>query len=69
PGKRADLRLAVLRENAIAGAATDATDKPALWFLPASGDVTLKDGGRPPLIIIRPDNRAKLAEAAARNLT
>ena len=69
PGKSADLRLAVLRENAIAGAAADAADKPALWFLPASGDVTLKDGGRPPLIIIHPDDPAKLAEAAARNLT
>ncbi len=69
PGKSADLRLAVLRENAIAGAAADASDKPALWFLPASGDVTLTDGGRPPLIIIHPDDQAKLAEATAKNLT
>ncbi|RWC95548.1 MAG: caspase family protein [Mesorhizobium sp.] len=67
PGKSADLRLAVLRENAIAGAAAAATDKPALWFLPASGDV--KDGGRPPLIIIHPDDRAKLVDATAKNLT
>ncbi|RJT40436.1 caspase family protein [Mesorhizobium waimense] len=69
PGKSADLRLAVLRENAIAGTAADAADKPALWFLPASGDVTLTDGGRPPLIIIHPDERAKLAEATVKNLT
>ncbi|MER8423595.1 caspase family protein [Mesorhizobium sp. M1403] len=69
PGKGADLRLAVLRENAIAGAAEDATDAPALWFLPASGDMTLKDGSKPPLIVIHPDGREKLVDAAARNLT
>lgn len=69
PGKSADLRLAVLRENAIAGAAKDATDKPALWFLTASGDVSLKDGSKPPLIIIHPDDRDKLVDATARNLT
>lgn len=69
PGKSADLRLAVLRENAIAGAAKDATDKPALWFLTASGDVSLKDGSKPPLIIIHPDDREKLVDATAKNLT
>lgn len=69
PGKSADLRLAVLRENAIAGAAKDATDKPALWFLTASGDVSLKDGSKPPLIIIHPDDRDKLVDATAKNLT
>lgn len=68
PGKSAELRFAVMRENAIAGAAKDATDKPALWFLPASGDVTLKDGGKPPLIIIHMDDRKKLVEATTRNL-
>jgi len=68
-GQSADIRLAVLRENAIAGAAADATDQPALWFLPASGDVTLRDGSRPPLIIIHPDDRAKLAAATNDNLT
>ena len=65
PGQSADIRLAVLRENAIAGAAADATDQPALWFLPASGDVTLRDGSRPPLVIIHPDDRAKLAAATS----
>ncbi|MFA6031362.1 MAG: caspase family protein [Myxococcota bacterium] len=50
PGSEADIRLAVLRENAIPGAATDATDSPALWFLPPSGDVTLKEGSKPPLV-------------------
>ncbi|PZV33903.1 caspase family protein [Mesorhizobium kowhaii] len=68
PGKSAELRFAVMRENAIAGAAKDATDKPALWFLPASGDVTLKDGSKPPLIIIHMDDRKKLVEATTRNL-
>ncbi|MEP6565397.1 MAG: caspase family protein, partial [Mesorhizobium sp.] len=69
PGKSADLRLAVMRENAIAGAAKDATDKPALWFLTASGDVSLKDGSKPPLIIIHPEDRQKLVDATAKNLT
>ena len=68
-GKAAELRLAVLRENAIAGAAADATDKPALWFLPASGDVTTSNGARPPLIIIHADDRQKLLETTAKNLT
>lgn len=69
PGKGADLRLAVLRENAIAGAAANATDQPALWFLPASGDVTTTNGARPPLIVIHPGDRAKLLEATKKNLT
>ena len=69
PGASAELRLAVMRENAIEGAAEDATDQPALWFLPASGDVTLKDGSRPPLVIIHPDDRAKLATGVNENLT
>lgn len=69
PGKSADLRLAVLRENAIAGAGKDTSDKPALWFLPASGDVEMKDGSKPPLIIIHLDDRKKLVDATTRNLT
>ncbi|MFD2052200.1 caspase family protein [Mesorhizobium calcicola] len=68
PGRSAELRFAVMRENAIAGAGKDATDKPALWFLPASGDVTLKDGSKPPLIIIHMDDRKKLVDATTRNL-
>lgn len=68
PGEAADLRLAVMRENAIEGAAADATDQPALWFLPASGDVTLKDGSRPPLVIIRADDRARTAQGINDNL-
>ncbi|MGX5840029.1 caspase family protein [Mesorhizobium sp. ArgA1] len=69
PGKSADLRLAVLRERSIAGAAADATDEPALWFLPASGDISLKDGSKPPRIVIHQDGRDKLAENTAKNLT
>lgn len=60
PGAQADIRLAVLRENAIPGAATDATDSPALWFLPPSGDVTLKDGSRPPLVAAVDPKRLKI---------
>jgi hypothetical protein len=69
PGKGADLRFAVLRENAIAGAAANASDQPALWFLPASGDVTTTNGARPPMIVIHPDDRAKLLDATKKNLT
>ncbi|MBN9216575.1 MAG: caspase family protein [Mesorhizobium sp.] len=68
PGKSAELRLAVLRENAIAGAAKNASDKPALWFLPASGDMTLKDRSKPPLIIIHSDDRKRLVDATTTNL-
>lgn len=69
PGAQADLRLGVLRENAIENAAADATDQPALWFLPASGDVATKDGSRPPLVIIHTDDRAKMAANIGDNLT
>jgi hypothetical protein len=69
PGQGADVRLAVLRENAIEGAPPDAGDEPALWLLPASGDVMLKDGSRPPLIVMDPDDRAALAEKVKKNLT
>jgi hypothetical protein len=68
PGQAADLRFAVVRENAIQGAASDATDQPGLWFLPASGDVTLKDGSKPPVIIVHTDDRAGLAENVKKNL-
>ena len=68
PGQAADLRFAVIRENAIQGAEQDATDQPGLWFLPASGDVTLKDGSKPPVIIIHTDDRAGLVENVKKNL-
>jgi hypothetical protein len=68
PGRSAALRLAVLREIDIEGAPKDATDHAALWFLPASGDVTLKDGSRPPSIIIHLEDRKKLVDATATNL-
>ena len=68
PGKAADLRLAVLRESAVAGASGDAGDQPALWFLPASGDVSLKDHARPPRIVIHADARQRLVDAMTKNL-
>jgi hypothetical protein len=68
PGKSAELRFAVLRENAIPGTATDASDKPALWFLPASGDMALRDGSKPPRIVIHADGRQKLVDAMTSNL-
>lgn len=69
PGQSADIRLAVLRENAIENASARASDQPALWFLPASGDVTLKDGSRPPLVIVHQDDREKFAKNVGDNLT
>lgn len=68
PGGQADLRLAVKRENAIKGAARDASDKPALWFLSTSGDVAANGDERPPLVAIDPANVQKLADATASNL-
>jgi hypothetical protein len=68
-GQSADLRFAVLRENEIKDAAADATGQPGLWFLPASGDVTLKDGSRPPVIIIHADGRAGFVESVKKYLT
>ncbi len=67
-GQSADVRLAVMRENAIEGATPDAIDQPALWFLPASGDVVTNDGSHPPLIIIHTDDRPKFTENVASNL-
>ena len=69
PGAEADLRFAVLRENAIAAtSSTPPSDKPALWFLPSSGDVTLTDGRRPPLVAIDTANAQKLLDGTAANL-
>lgn len=67
-GADADLRLAVTRENEIEGAAMDAADTPALWFLPPSGEMSATEGGKPPLIAIDLANPEKLSKAAAENL-
>jgi hypothetical protein len=67
PGAEADLRFAVLRENAITNAALDASDKPALWFLPASGDISTT-GNRPPLVAIDLTNPEKLKKGTGDNL-
>ncbi|MGE0502674.1 MAG: caspase family protein [Rhizobiaceae bacterium] len=69
-GAEADLRFAVARENAIAATATgaaEATDKPALWFLPPSGDVSLQDGRKPPLVYIDTADPAKFEESVGKN--
>lgn len=65
-GQDADLRLAVLRENEVEGAEPDASNAPALWFLPPSGDIS--KNGRPPLVAIDPADPQKLADATAINL-
>lgn len=66
PTAEADLRLAVLRENEMADAGPGASDQPALWFLPASGDVSLKSGQKPPLVVI--GDKDKLAKGVGDNL-
>lgn len=68
PGEAADIRLAVLPENAVAGAADGASEQPAIFFLPPSGDISLKDGNRPPLVRLGPDF-LKVAEGTSDNLT
>lgn len=67
-GLPADIRLVVMRENAIKGAAENASDKPALWFLSATGDVEPNGKELPPLIQINPDDPAKLQQNTAVNL-
>lgn len=67
-GQPADIRLVVMRENAVNGAAADASDAPALWFLSATGDIEPNGKELPPLIQIEITNAGKLAEAAAANL-
>jgi hypothetical protein len=67
-GEDADLRLAVLRENEVEGAAADASSTPALWFLPPSGQIAAEDGSKPPLVAIDLANPKKLSDAAAVNL-
>lgn len=67
-GQPADIRLAVMRENAIQGAAANASDQPALWFLSATGDVEPNGKELPPLVQIDPLDPRKLEEATAANL-
>src|SRR6185436_5356373 len=54
---------------AIQATSSEATSEPALWFLPASGDVSLQDGSRPPLVIIHTDDREKMLKNVGDNLT
>ncbi len=68
PGAEADLRLAVFRESDVKDAPEGASTDAALWFLPASGEVSLENGRRPPLIVIDKANRKKLSSAANDNL-
>ncbi|EBU8131960.1 peptidase C14, partial [Salmonella enterica subsp. enterica serovar Java] len=67
-GQPADIRLVVMRENEIRGAADKASDAPALWFLSATGDVEPNGKELPPLIQIHKDDPQKLAEATGANL-
>jgi len=68
PGAEADMRLTVMRESQAPDAAADASDNAALWFLPASGDMTQKNGRRPPLVAIDLSNTEKLVKATGENL-
>ncbi|MDP3897134.1 MAG: caspase family protein [Mesorhizobium sp.] len=68
PEERADIRFAVMREADVAGAPADAPTEPVLWLLPASGEITLEPGKRPPAIAIRTDDAARLRAALGDNL-
>ncbi|SMH32345.1 caspase family protein [Mesorhizobium australicum] len=48
PGAPADIRLAVMRESDVPGAAAEASKEAALWLLPPSGEISLEQGRRPP---------------------
>ncbi len=67
-GQPADIRLVVMRENAIAGASANASDQPALWFLSATGDIEPNGLELPPLVQIDPLDPRKLTAATATNL-
>ena len=69
PGAEADLRFAVMTENAVPGAGPQALASPALFFLPPSGELDIRNGARPPLVAIDVTNPQKLEEAAGANLT
>lgn len=61
----ADIRLAVLPESKV----TDgASEKPALFFLPPSGEVDKASPAKPPLVAIDRNDPAKLEKAAGDNL-
>jgi hypothetical protein len=69
PGKQADLRLAVKRENDLIPSSTAGINlHPALFFLPASGDISTANGSKPPLVAVSAGERAKLLEATKKNL-
>ena len=69
PGAEADLRLAVMRENAVPGAAAATEDTPALWFLPPSGDLDAANGRLPPLVAINTQDPGRFEAGASDNLT
>lgn len=69
PGAEADLRFAVMRENAVPGAADGARDTPALWFLPPSGDLDMANGHLPPLVAINLEDPGRLEAGIGDNLT
>jgi len=67
-GKEADIRLAVMRENAIVGPTSAGGSDPAVWFLSASGDIETNGSELPPRIVVDPATREKLTAATAENL-
>ncbi|MEQ1941702.1 caspase family protein [Mesorhizobium sp. VNQ89] len=68
PGAEADIRLGVFPESDVEGAPADASKEAALWFLPASGEVSLANGRRPPLIYINRSEPDRLSKLANENL-
>jgi hypothetical protein len=63
PGEPADLRLAVEAEASLPDAGLGASDLPALWFLPESGELSLATGRRSPSIVMESDDADAIGEA------
>ncbi|QPB22671.1 caspase family protein [Rhizobium sp. 007] len=69
PGMPADLRLAVFDESGLRGATLGANRRPALWFLPESGEASLDVGRTPPSIAIQGHTQKTLRDTITRYLT
>ncbi|MEQ1945382.1 caspase family protein [Mesorhizobium sp. VNQ89] len=68
PAQEADIRLAILRESEVARDNAPASDRPALFFLPTSGELSISDNSRPPLVVIDAAAPDKLSKGLEDNL-
>jgi hypothetical protein len=64
-GEPADLRLAVEAEANLPEAGLGASDLPALWFLPESGELSLATGRRSPSIVMQSQDAVAIGDTIA----